>query len=573
MSEDDFRLRPGAIRSKGARPKSFLAQALRAAERAGGLAGKGKAGRSRFGRGRAASLAAAHSLASGQRRVVIKARVVRQRGSIAALRTHVRYLERDGVTRDGAPGQLFDAGGDAVDGRAFAERCDGDRHHFRFIVAPEDAADLGDLRATTRALMANASRDLGTDLDWVAVDHWNTEHPHVHVLVRGRTADRNDLVISRDYISRGMAARASALVTAELGPRTSLEIARDIDRQVDAERWTRLDQVLVRQAREQDGVVDMRLAPGAAAEPFRAERMARLRTWERLGLAACEGPGRYRPLDNIEARLRALGERGDIIKQLHQSLSRNDVGADLSAFVLEGERAGPVLGRLAARGLDDELKGTAFAIVEGVDGRSHHVKLPTLDAASDAPIGGIVELRRFKDARGSERIALAVRSDLTLEAQTRAMGATWLDRQLVAKEPPALGAGGFGAEVRQALDARAAWLDHEGLARRAGERLLPTRNLMATLRDRELTTIAATIAQDTGLLHRFVAAGDQVTGVFQRRLDLASGRFAVIEGGAGFQLVPWLPSLETRLGRQVSGIASPGGGIDWDFGRKRGLSL
>jgi type IV secretory pathway VirD2 relaxase len=163
------------------------------------------------------------TLRSPSRRVAIKARVVRHRGSRlrqAPLARHLTYLKRDGVTRDGADASLFDANSDRSDEQAFAERCGDDRHHFRFIVSPEDAQDLTDLRAFTRELMADAERDLGTTLDWIAVDHWNTDNPHVHILVRGRADDGQDLVISRDYISRGFRSRAEERVTLELGPRS-----------------------------------------------------------------------------------------------------------------------------------------------------------------------------------------------------------------------------------------------------------------------------------------------------------------------------------------------------------------
>src|SRR3546814_5153687 len=88
---------------------------------------------------------------------------------------------------------MFDAGSDRADREAFAARCEDDRHHFRFIISPEDAGEMQDLRAFTRELMADAQRDLGTSLDWVAVDHWNTDNPHIHVLVRGRADDGGDL--------------------------------------------------------------------------------------------------------------------------------------------------------------------------------------------------------------------------------------------------------------------------------------------------------------------------------------------------------------------------------------------
>lgn len=177
---DDFRIRPGRIRSTRApKAKSFLAQALRAAQKAGGLSHGGVRRSGSFGRGRAASVAAARLLNNRARGAMVKARVVRRMRSPGALRAHIGYLKRDGVTRDGSPGELFDAAGDDADGRAFAERCDGDRHHFRFIVSPDDATELESLRSFTRELMDQASRDLGTRLDWVAVDHWNTDRKSV----------------------------------------------------------------------------------------------------------------------------------------------------------------------------------------------------------------------------------------------------------------------------------------------------------------------------------------------------------------------------------------------------------
>jgi type IV secretory pathway VirD2 relaxase len=231
--DNDVRIRPGRIRDSGrglSRSKSFVGQVMRAAKKAGHVGhgfgrGKGGASRSRFGRGRRAALSL--SLRSTSRRVVMKARVVRHHGArfrSAPLSKHVTYLKRDGVTRDGAEARMFDATPDTVDERAFAERCKDDRHHFRFIISPEDAAEIGDLRTFTRELMTDVARDLGTKLDWIAVDHWNTDNPHIHVLIRGRAENGQDLVISRDYISRGFRDRAAERVTLELGPRSEQEI-------------------------------------------------------------------------------------------------------------------------------------------------------------------------------------------------------------------------------------------------------------------------------------------------------------------------------------------------------------
>jgi type IV secretory pathway VirD2 relaxase len=571
---DDFRIRPGRIRStRAARTKPFLAQALQAAQKAGGLSRAGGKRGSTFGRGRAASLAASRLLNNRARGAIVKARVVRQVRSPGALRAHIGYLQRDGVTRDESPGKLFDAAGDEADGRAFADRCKDDRHHFRFIVSPDDAGELENLRTFTRELMDQAARDLGTRLDWVAMDHWNTEHPHVHILVRGRGDDGKDLVISRDYISTGFRARAGDLVTRELGPRSELETRQGLEAETTAERWTRIDRVLAREAGAADGVIDLRPNRDAVGDPLREIRIGRMRTLERLGLAEPAGSARWVLGADAERRLRELGERGDIIKRLHKSLTKDGATRAPSSWALQGESHGePVIGRLIARGLDDELRGTAFAVVDGIDGRVHHLKLPEIEAAGDGPIGGIVELRRFEDARGRQRIALAVRSDLNLDQQVQARGATWLDRRLVAREPVDLSRAGFGGEVRAALDRRIDTLVGQGLARRDGNKVTLGRSLIATLRDRELDSVGRRLVSETGLAYLPAEAGDSVAGVYSRRLSLSSGRFAMIDNGLGFQLVPWLPSLERELGRQVSGIAGPGG-VDWNFGRKRELSL
>lgn len=578
---DDLRIRPGRIRDKGrgaARPKSFVGQVMRAARKAGhtgsGFGQERRSSGSRFGRGRSATLAL--SLRSPLRRVVIKARVVRHRGTqfrSAPLVKHVTYLKRDGVTRDGVDARMFDARSDAADERAFAERCEEDRHHFRFIVSPEDAAEMPDLRAFTRELMIDAERDLNTKLDWIAVDHWNTENPHIHVLVRGRADDGRDLVISRDYISRGFRARAEERVTLELGPRNERQIQSALEKEVEAERWTGLDRALRNIADDGAGVADLRTGKPDRDPELRRLLLGRAARLECLGLAERVAPACFSLKPGLEATLRELETRGDIIKTMHRVMTEAGREPDVSVFALHGDDpSDPVLGRMAERGLRDELKGSAYAIVEGIDGRTHYLQFTDLELTGDAAPGAIVEARAYEDAKGRKRLSLAVRSDLTLQQQTTAPGATWLDRQLLAREPGVTG-GGFGAEVRDAMDRRLEHLTGEGLVRRQGQRVIFARDLLATLRRRELNDVAGKIANETGLAHRPSAEGEHVQGIYRQRVILSSGRFAMIDDGRGFQLVPWRPALEQQLGRQISGVVLPSGGVDWTFGRKRGLGL
>jgi type IV secretory pathway VirD2 relaxase len=477
------------------------------------------------------------------------------------------------VTRDGEDARLFDAASDNADGKTFAERCAGDRHHFRFIVSPEDAAQMADVRAFTGELMKDAERDLGTKLEWVAVDHWNTDNPHIHVIVRGKADDGRDLVISRDYISGGFRQRAAELVALELGPRTEREIQQSLKKEVEAERWTSLDRALRNIADDGAGFVDLR--PGATAEDqeLRAMLIGRASKLEHLGLAEPIGPAQWSLKPDLKSILRDLGARGDIIKTMHQAVRRAGREPDVGGFALHGEEPpASVAGRLVERGLQDELKGTAYAIVEGVDGRTHHLRFADLELTGDGEVGAIVEVRSYSDANGRKRLSLAVRSDLAVDAQVSAAGATWLDRQLIARGPPQMG-GGFGAEVLQAIERRMNHLVEQGLAVRQGQRIVYARDLLNTLRRREIQTAIGALSAETGLAHHPSSEGERVSGTYRRRVILASGRFAMIDDGLGFQLVPWTPSLEKQLGRHVSGVARADGGIDWGFGRNRGLAL
>ncbi len=575
--DNDLRIRPGRIRStRVQRTRPIINQVLAATRKAGGhVTRKGtisSSSNSRFGRGKVASVVAMRGVSHRSRNVIIKARVVRQGRTRGALAAHVNYLQRDGVTRDGEKGRLFGAEGEEIDRDVFADRCADDRHHFRFIVSPEDAIEMVDLKDFTRDLMVQMQKDLGTHLDWVAVEHWNTGQPHIHIIVRGIGDDARDLVIARDYIGEGMRAQARNLVTQELGLRTDLDISRALERQIDVERWTNLDRSLTRTL-ERDGMIDLGIPVDGRPDDFHVHKMGRLHKLERLGLASELDPGVWVLHDDAEASLREMGTRGDIIKRMHRALGERGIEREVSAFELEPDIAHhKIIGRMVDRGLHDELNGTAYAIIDGIDGRTHHVVLPDLDATGDAHPGSIVELRQFEDRKGKQRVALAVRSEMDLSAQIDAPGVTWLDRRNLASDGHDLG-GGFGREVEAAMEARAEHLIEEGLARRHGQRIVFARDLLATLERGDIDRQVEKLAREIGLPHRRSQPGEYVMGTVRERITLASGRYAMIDDGLGFSLVPWTPSLDNQLGKHISGVMRDDGGVDWSFGRKRELGV
>jgi hypothetical protein len=168
-------------------------------------------------------------------------------------------------------------------------------------------------------------------------------------------------------------------------------------------------------------------------------------------------------------------------------------------------------------------------------------------------------------------VAVDLKSHLPIERQARVIGATWLDQQLIGGSK-GLGDLGFGGEVKQALQQRADFLVDQGLAERRGQCVTLARNLLATLRGKELAAAAQSIAAETGLVHRPVAEGRRVAGVYRRSVMLASGRYAMLDDGLGFSLVPWKPVIEPRLGQAISATVR-GGGVSWEIGRQRGQSI
>ena len=369
QDDDRFRIRPSAPRN---RQQKFVSQVLKEVSKAGGKSVRKSGARpgARLGRGHVAASFTGRSAQPGSRRVTIKARLVnlKQAGGRSTT-THLRYIEREGVGRDGEPGQAYGSITDNADLVAFEERGREDRHQFRFIVSPEDAEQLDDLRTYTRHLMSRMEADLGTRLDWVAVDHWNTDNPHTHVVLRGKDDSGKDLIISRDYIAHGMRERASELATEWLGPRTEMEIQQSLRREVDQERWTSLDRRLQREA--QGGLVHMNQpTEDPKRRQLRVLLIGRLQHLQRMGLAHESSPGVWGVHADAEQVLRVMSERGDIVRTMQRAMS----GVPRDFVVFEpGENARPVVGRVAAKGMADELYDRGYLVIDGTDGKAHYI--------------------------------------------------------------------------------------------------------------------------------------------------------------------------------------------------------
>jgi len=321
---------------------------------------------------------------------------------------------------------------------------------------------------------------------------------------------------------------------------------------------------------------------------------------------------------------------------------------ELAVFEPGGD-ARTVIGRVAAKGLADELHDRGYLVIDGVDGKAHYVALNARDDLVNYPTGAVVEVRGSAEVRAADKniaalasdglyrtdhhlaieqgrakpgrdpqevvaahvrrlealrragivervaeglwkvpddlaergrqydgqrlggVAVEMKSHLPIERQARVIGATWLDQQLIGGGR-GLGDLGFGGDAKQAMQQRADFLEEQGLAQRRGQRVILARNLLGTLRNRELAQVAKDIAAETGLEHRPVADGQRVAGIYRRSVMLVSGRYAMLDDGIGFSLVPWRPVIEQRLGQQIAATVR-GGGVSWEIGRQQGLGV
>ncbi|MDP3737456.1 MAG: DUF3363 domain-containing protein [Hyphomonadaceae bacterium] len=594
------------------------------------------------------------------RRVVVKVRyAVNVGGGVAPLRAHVGYLSREakadgralpntaeetkqdptlsvdylerGGIADQASLSFYDRTSAPVDARGVTASWSGDARHFRMIVSAEDGAALGDLKPFIRELMSGFEAKLGTKLEWLAVDHHDTDNPHTHVLIRGRRPDGQDLFIPSKLIASGVREHAQEIVTRVLGPRLEADLAKERFNDIGRKAITSLDRELLSAGR------------AGAFVPGRPDLVARLEGLERWGLAARKADG-WHLAPNLGSRLRSLAER-DQVELIVGSIRPEDGRLRL----LEADRSSPVVGELVHVGPVDELDDRLLAVIETGGGELRYARFerpqdlavlagvqsgalvsiepnvpeprPSDEAVARiaGQTGGIysvvshAELEPHADRRvleanvrrleamrraglvqragngdfivGGDHLANAitfeerlvarmpfsvrVASYWSLAEQVDAPGLTHLDRVLAGQADAPNGSSRIAREFEEALQQRRLFLIEQGWM---GEQDRgPSLQAMHKLAEGELGRHAHQLAGELGvpvLTHN----ARRVSGVYARRIDLAQGRMAVILGERQANLVSWRPALERFAGREVEGVMR-GQGLSWSLSRGLGKDL
>jgi len=303
-------------------------------------------------------------------------------------RAHGKYVAREGASlQPEKAGFSAEITGIDVPSKLQEWQRGGDPRLWKLIISPE-FGDRLDLQLLTRDVMGRVQADLHTPLEWVAVAHFNTEHPHVHVALRGLDASGEEFRLDREYVKNGLRSVAQHFATVQLGYRTEQDAAVALRRQVPVQRFTPLDRLIVARAQTLDGVSgDFRVVadptrPGLGR--FAAVReqslAARLMTLETMGLARADGPHEWQVRPDLETALKAMKRAADLQKTLaaHGALL-SDQRLQLSAPNWRDITS--VEGRVLSHG-EDEESGSRYLLLEGTDGRVYYLRYtPELDEA------------------------------------------------------------------------------------------------------------------------------------------------------------------------------------------------
>jgi type IV secretory pathway VirD2 relaxase len=309
-------------------------------------------------------------------------------------RAHGRYVARESATQESDPKAVgFDSRGESIDIPARLEGWQkaGDERLWKLIVSPE-FGDRADMKRLTRDLVSRMEKDLGTQVEWVAAAHYNTEHPHVHVALRGIGAEGHPLHLSKDYVKQGIRQIAEDLCTRQLGHRTELDAAAAQRREVRQHRFTSLDRIINRDAEKAEeadspfftvAMDPNRAGPGRSAPLVEQHTAERLKFLESMGLAESTGPNTWRVRQDFENVLRAMQRSADRQKMLaaHGVLMSDE---RLPLAVLDFRRLTTLKGRILVHGEEDTGRqaGRSFFMLEGTDGQVHYVYYtPELEAA------------------------------------------------------------------------------------------------------------------------------------------------------------------------------------------------
>lgn len=377
------RLRPGRVRRLATSPRTGTASRLfRLARTVSRSAGMRSGQRSETqDRGAGAT--------QFQRRAVVNVRYSNSRVK-GAWKAHGKYLERESAA--GKPGGLEHERLDSRSEQPLHAITDqwqraGDTRLFKIIISPEDGAGV-DFKTTSVDMIHALEQRTGERLEWAGIVHRNTDHPHAHIIVRGRSLSGQPLFIKPGVIREVLRDEVQRSLTRQLGPRTVADV-----------RWQRTSEITAFRVTGADRSMARQVARGAEFSPVTPKddfEMRRLVVLVGFGLAHKER-GSWLVRSDFTAQLRQMKDLQDRARILFRS------GAAISdphAPMEFGTQSRRLIGRVLLNS-EDERSGQLQTAFETVDGRvvilRHDATLRSAWGRGDLKAGNIVSIDSLKN--------------------------------------------------------------------------------------------------------------------------------------------------------------------------------
>ena len=351
----------------------------------------------------ASAPAVKRNLSLGNRRVVVRARVVMMNayGKTAA-RMHLNYLNREGTDQDPdidseqkGRSSFFDAEKSDIDKNDIEAVKENEPHQFRFIVSPEDAEQLN-LTDYTRKFMAQVEEDLGRNLDWKAVNHYNTDNPHTHIVVSGLDKKNDEVFIDKEYISNGMRSRAVEIATVELGQRQEQDIRKAINKEIKEQKLTGLDRQIIRDSSGQVIRIES-YADSPMQRINRSRKMGRLAELEKMGLAEKLSPNSWRLPETFSSDLKNLQNYKSA--QYHLKAVDEELDNPSRRHVIHNhDEVHKLSGVVMDKGYADELYDKGYLVVGEANGSLHHYHVPSMNSLEKVTVGSTVDVSIERDS-------------------------------------------------------------------------------------------------------------------------------------------------------------------------------
>ena len=260
----------------------------------------------------------------------------------------------------------------------------GDKRLFKIVISPED--QKADFAKTAEAVIGRIEHHFNGKVEWGGVIHHNTDHPHAHIIVRGRLRSGEELILPRDLIRSGLREAAQRSLTFQLGPRTHEEIEFQKQSELTANRATSLDRRLSARLIPLPGDSNYKKLDGAA----NSYETARLRHLARLGVAKALPHGEWQVQSDFLSQLRNMKDIQDRARTLFRcGVAISDPHAPME-YSLASKR---LIGRVLLNS-EDERTGALQTIFETTEGKieiiRHDAPLRSAWARGDLQPGNIV---------------------------------------------------------------------------------------------------------------------------------------------------------------------------------------